>query len=139
MSSNFAAVGDLAHARSLPIKLRNIIERPRTGQFHAFSRLAELISSNFRPACKENKPAFTVKENKNARISSVKQPCTKPQKGRQLEQQCFTEFFDSFASGREEKFRPYREQESYHPKESKPQTSTKARKKAATVTKKASK
>lgn len=47
MAYNFAAVNDLTNARSLPIKLKNIIDRPKTGQFHAFSRLAELISCNF--------------------------------------------------------------------------------------------
>lgn len=85
MSSNFAAVSDLSNGRSLPIKLRNIIDRPKTGQFHAFSRLAELISSNFQPASRDNKQtAFTIKDNKNARISSVKQPCVKQQKTRKF-------------------------------------------------------
>ena len=85
MSSNFAAVSDLSNGRSLPIKLRNIIERPKTGQFHAFSRLAELISSNFHPANRDNKTAVSnIKDNKNARISSVKQPTAKHQKPRQF-------------------------------------------------------
>ena len=32
--------------RTMPIKLRNIIERPTVGQY-AFNKLAELISTNF--------------------------------------------------------------------------------------------
>ncbi len=46
MSSNFS-LNDLGIGLTMPIKLKNIIERPRTGQPLAFNKLAEILSSNF--------------------------------------------------------------------------------------------
>ncbi len=58
MSSNFS-LNDLGIGLTMPIKLKNIIERPRTGQPLAFNKLAEILSSNFvkkkQQANKENR------------------------------------------------------------------------------------
>lgn len=83
---------------TMPIKLRQIMERPRTGQNIAFSKLAELITSNFvaRKASKENQapPCKRTREVKNIRINSLKQPSLRPPSLRHHpQQQCFTEFF----------------------------------------------
>jgi hypothetical protein len=122
MSSNFTS-SEMRTGLTMPIKLRNIIERPPTGQNMAFNKLAELITCNFvaRKANKENKEQpKPLKEPKNIRINSIKQPSLARPKSIQHEQQCFTEFFEYFTSNREPdtkdtKFKPYREQEIYIP------------------------
>jgi hypothetical protein len=92
MSSNFT-LSEMHTGMTMPIKLRNIIERPPTGQNMAFTKLAELISCNFvvRKANKENKDQFkAVKDSKNIRINSIKQPSLVRPKSIQHQQQCFT-------------------------------------------------
>lgn len=80
MSSNFS-LNDLGIGLTMPIKLKNIIERPRTGQPLAFNKLAEILSSNFlkkKQSNKENrceksqKHTFIIRESKNMRICSLK-------------------------------------------------------------------
>jgi hypothetical protein len=139
MSSNFTA-SNLRTGLTIPIKLRQIMERPPTGQGQsvAFHKLAELITSNFvaRKASKENQPLPKPKEGKNIRINSLKQPSLRPA-SIPHQHQCFTEFFEYFASNREgpheSPFRPYRQQQTYLRD---PQTSPKPRKKASTLSKK---
>lgn len=100
MSSNFTA-SDLRTGLTMPIKLRNIIERPATGQNMAFNKLAELITCNFvaGKGDKENKERKRLsKESKNIRINSIKQPSLPRPKSIQHQQQCFKEFFEYFAS-----------------------------------------
>lgn len=97
MSSNFTA-SDMRTGLTMPIKLRHIMERPPTGQSVAFSKLAELITTNFvaKKAAKENQapPCKPTKEGKNIRINSLKQPSLRPPSlPHHPQQQCFTEFF----------------------------------------------
>jgi hypothetical protein len=52
----------------MPIKLKNIIERPRTGQPLAFNKLAEILSSNFVKKKQSNKENRSEKSQKHTFI-----------------------------------------------------------------------
>ena len=64
----FFSLNDLGIGLTIPIKLKNIIERPRTGQPLAFNKLAEILSSNFVKKKQSNKENRSEKSQKHTFI-----------------------------------------------------------------------